>query len=247
MNDRPIGATFETTFGAIIAVGQTGHFTMKDSQLEVTSKRATAAKAAAGRTRPHTDGATAQQLLLRAAAELFYQEGVRAVGVDAVVERAGVNKMSLYRQFASKDDLIAAYLEHANDCFFGYFDKSIGMHPGQPQRQIAQYFEDLAHRASREGYRGCPFVNVAAEFPDPDHPARKIVARNKSELVERLTELTTAAGADDPAGLADALALLIEGVYAASQTFGPGCGPVLAAPRVAAQLVALACGTRADA
>ncbi|MGN6085150.1 TetR/AcrR family transcriptional regulator [Trinickia sp.] len=220
---------------------------MKDSQLEVTSKRATAAKAAAGRTRPHTDGATAQQLLLRAAAELFYQEGVRAVGVDAVVERAGVNKMSLYRQFASKDDLIAAYLEHANDCFFGYFDQSIGMHPGQPQRQIAQYFEDLARRASREGYRGCPFVNVAAEFPDPDHPARKIVARNKAQLVERLTELTTAAGADDPAGLADALALLIEGVYAASQTFGPGCGPIFAAPRVAAQLVALACRTRADA
>lgn len=220
---------------------------MKDSQLEASSKRATAAKTPAGRTRPHTDGATAQQLLLRAAAELFYQEGVRAVGVDAVVERAGVNKMSLYRQFASKDELIAAYLEHANDCFFGYFDKSIGMHPGEPQRQIAQYFEDLAHRASREGYRGCPFVNVAAEFPDPDHPARKIVARNKAELVERLTELTTAAAADDPAGLADALALLIEGVYAASQTFGPGCGPILAAPRVAAQLVALACRTRADA
>ena len=209
--------------------------------------RASVTKAAAGRTRPHTDGATAQQLLLRAAAELFYQEGIHTVGVDAVVERAGVNKMSLYRQFASKDDLVAAYLEQSNDRFFGYFDKSIGMHPGQPVRQIAQFFEDLAYRASREGYRGCPFVNVAAEFPDPTHPARQIVARNKAELVERLTELATAAGADDPAGLADALALLIEGVYAASQTFGSGCGPILAAPRVAAQLVALACAKRDDA
>jgi AcrR family transcriptional regulator len=186
-------------------------------------------------------------LLLRAAGELFYQEGVRAVGVDAVVERAGVNKMSLYRQFASKDDLIVAYLEHTNDRFFANFEKSIGMHPGQPVRQIAQYFEDLTQRASREGYRGCPFVNVSAEFPDPTHPAREIVARNKAELTKRLTELTTAAGADDPAALADALALLIEGVYAASQTFGPGCGPILAAPRVAAQLVAAACGARADA
>lgn len=214
---------------------------MTDRHTDVPRTRGSAAKAAAARTRPHTAGATAQQLLLRAAGELFYQEGVRAVGVDAVVERAGVNKMSLYRQFASKDELIVAYLEQANDCFFSYFDNSIDQHPGQPVRQIAQYFEDLSHRASREGYRGCPFVNVAAEFPDPSHPARQIVARNKAQLIERLTALTTAAGADDPAGLADALALLIEGVYAASQTYGPGCRPIQSAPRVAAQLVASAC------
>lgn len=219
---------------------------MTDRHTDVSRPRGSQAKAAA-RTRPHTAGATAQQLLLRAAGELFYQEGVRAVGVDAVVERAGVNKMSLYRQFASKDELIVAYLEQANDCFFSYFDTSIDQHPGQPVRQIAQYFEDLRHRASREGYRGCPFVNVAAEFPDPSHPARQIVARNKAQLIERLTALTTAAGADDPAALADALALLIEGVYAASQTYGPGCGPIQSAPRVAAQLVASACPKSAGA
>lgn len=213
---------------------------MKDRHVDISRAHASAA----ARTRPHTAAATAQQLLLRAAGELFYQEGVRAVGVDAVVERAGVNKMSLYRQFSSKDELVVAYLEQANDCFFGYFDKSIEQHPGDPVRQIAQYFEDLTERASREGYRGCPFVNVAAEFPDPAHCARQIVARNKAQLIERLTELTTAAGADDPAALADALALLIEGVYAASQTYGPGCRPIVAAPRVAAQLVAAACGRR---
>jgi AcrR family transcriptional regulator len=220
---------------------------MKDTSAEASRRPAPKVQPAAGRTRPHTDAATAQQLLLRAAGELFYQEGVRAVGVDAVVERAGVNKMSLYRQFASKDELITAYLEHTNDRFFANFEKSIGMHPGQPVRQIAQYFEDLTQRASREGYRGCPFVNVAAEFPDPAHPAREIVARNKAELTKRLTELTSAAGADDPGGLADALALLIEGVYAASQTFGPGCGPILAAPRVAALLVSAARGARTGA
>lgn len=220
---------------------------MTNRSAEHRSTRATSARTAAERARPHTAGATAQQLLLRAAGELFYQEGVRAVGVDAVVERAGVNKMSLYRQFSSKDELIVAYLEQANDCFFSYFDKSIEKHPGEPVRQIAQYFEDLQHRASREGYRGCPFVNVAAEFPDPLHPARQIVARNKAQLIERLTALTTAAGADDPAALADALGLLIEGVYAASQTYGPGCGPIRSASRVAAQLVAAACPQRADA
>ena len=214
---------------------------MTTRSAEHRSRNPSAARTAAERARPHTAGATAQQLLLRAAGELFYQEGVRAVGVDAVVERAGVNKMSLYRQFSSKDELIVAYLEQANDCFFSYFDKSIDQHPGDPVRQITQYFEDLQHRASREGYRGCPFVNVAAEFPDPSHPARQIVARNKAQLIERLTALTTAAGADDPVALADALALLLEGVYAASQTYGPGCGPVRSAARVAAQLVAAAC------
>ena len=198
-------------------------------------------KSVAARARPHTAGPTAQQLLLRAAGELFYQEGIRAVGVDAVVERAGVNKMSLYRQFSSKDELVVAYLEQASERFFERFDRSIDQHPGDPIRQIAQYFEDLTGRASVEGYRGCPFVNVSAEFPDAHHPARQCVARNKTELMARLIALATAAGADDSAYLANALALLIEGIYAASQTYGPGCGPIKSAPRLAAKLVAAAC------
>lgn len=196
---------------------------------------------APARARPHTAGSTAQQLLLHAAGELFYQEGVRAVGVDAVVERAGVNKMSLYRQFSSKDELVVAYLEQASVRFFERFERSVAQHPGNPVRQIAQYFEDLARRASMEGYRGCPFVNVSAEFPDAQHPARQCVGRNKAQLMERLTTLAREAGANDPDYLANALALVIEGVYAASQTYGPGCGPVKAAPRLAAQLVAAAC------
>ena len=199
------------------------------------------AKTAAEHARPHTAGPAAQQLLIRAAGELFYREGVRAVGVEAVVERAGVNKMSLYRQFSSKDDLVVAYLERANELFFANFDRSVGKHVGDPVRQIAQYFADLTLRASVEGYRGCPFVNVSAEFPDANHPARQCVARNKAELMERLSQLAAQAGAADPEGLANALALLIEGIYAASQTYGPGCGPIKAASRVAAQLLAAAC------
>src|ERR1700758_5318225 len=102
--------------------------------------------------RTQTAGPQAQAHLLRAAAELFYQEGVRAVGVDAVVERAGVNKMSLYRQFASKDDLVVAYLEQSNEQFFRRFDESLAKHPGEPRKQIVQYFEDLTGRASKEDY-----------------------------------------------------------------------------------------------
>jgi AcrR family transcriptional regulator len=150
--------------------------------------------------------------------------------------------MSLYRQFSSKDDLVVAYLEQSDEQFFRRFDESLAKHPGEPKKQIAQYFEDLALRASKEDYRGCPFVNVSAEFPDPAHPARLCVLNNKTKLMERLNALCTEAGARDPGELANALALLIEGIYASSQTYGPGCGPITVAPRVAAQLVALACG-----
>ncbi|CAB3690056.1 TetR/AcrR family transcriptional regulator [Paraburkholderia rhynchosiae] len=213
---------------------------------ESEKSKQTARPSASPRTRgAHTAGPDAQQLLLRAADELFYREGVRAVGVDAVVERAGVNKMSLYRQFSSKDDLMMAYLERKDAQFFGYVEKSFAKHPGEPVKQLQQYFDDLAARASLEGYRGCPFVNVAVEFSDSAHPARQFVFRNKQRLLARLTELAAAAGADDPETLANGLALMIEGVYAASQTYGAQCGPILAAPKVAAQLIAAACGGKA--
>jgi AcrR family transcriptional regulator len=196
---------------------------------------------AARRNRAPTAGPQAQEHLLRAADELFYQEGVRTVGVDAVVERAGVNKMSLYRQFSSKDDLIAAYLVSKDEQFFAYVEKSFAQHPGEPAKQLQQYFDDLVVRASVKDYRGCPFVNVAVEFPDINHPARRFVIDNKRRLLARITELATEAGANDPAALANSLGLVIEGVYAASQTYGPGCGPVLAAPQIAATLIEAAC------
>jgi len=195
----------------------------------------------ASKPRPHTAGALAHEHLLEAAGELFYHQGVRAVGIEAVVERAGVNKMSLYRQFASKDDLVVAYLKRCDEHFFARFDASLAKHPGEPVKQLLQYFDDLARRASVPGYRGCPFVNVAAEFPDAWHPARQAVADNKTKLIARLTALAEEARAADPAGLADALALLIEGAYAASQTYGAGSGPIVSLPRMAKLLIDAAC------
>ncbi|PXW16915.1 TetR/AcrR family transcriptional regulator [Paraburkholderia caballeronis] len=211
----------------------------------------TSLPAAPARRRAHTAGPRAQEHLLRAADDLFYQQGVRAVGVEAVVERAGVNKMSLYRQFSSKDDLVVAYLKRADGRFFERVERSFAKHPGEPAKQLLQYFDDLTQRASASDYRGCPFVNVAAEFPDASHPARRAVLDNKTRLVARLTDVATEANAADPAALANSLALLIEGVYAASQTHGTGCGPIQAAPRVAKLLIEAACppkpGTPSDA
>jgi AcrR family transcriptional regulator len=191
--------------------------------------------------RRHMDGATAQEQLLDAAENLFYRDGIRAISVDAVVERAGVNKMSVYRQFSSKDDLVVAYLARMDKRFRERVERSIATHPGDPAGALVQSITDLVERASNPDYRGCPFVNVACEFADREHPARISVARNKEYLMARLLALSTAAGAAEPQFLADSLALLIEGVYASSQTYGPGCGPMRAAPATAALLVRGAC------
>ncbi|MGC7405066.1 TetR/AcrR family transcriptional regulator [Pandoraea pneumonica] len=196
-----------------------------------------ATRAAKGGGRHVTPAPVAQQYLLNAAVELFHTEGVRAVGVDAVVKRAGVNKMCLYRQFASKDELILAYLDEMQTCSLQRIDESIARRPGEPRAQLLQIFVDLSERASHPGYRGCPFVNVAAEFPDPEHPARKSVVNYKAEVVRRFTELATAAGLDEPAPLVDALSLVLEGAYAASQTFGPGSAPLRVLPTVAGQII----------
>lgn len=191
--------------------------------------------------RRHMDGATAQEQLVDAAERLFYRDGIRAISVDAVVERAGVNKMSVYRQFSSKDDLVVAYLTRMDERFRERVEASFAKHPGDAAKGLVQGITDLVERASRPDYRGCPFVNVACEFADREHPARVSVARNKAYLIGRLLALSEASGAADPQSLADSLALLIEGIYASSQTFGPGCGPMRSAPRTAQTLVRAAC------
>ncbi|UVS94686.1 TetR/AcrR family transcriptional regulator [Burkholderia glumae] len=191
--------------------------------------------------RSPTAAATAYTQLLDAAEALFYQEGVRAVGVEAVVERAGVNKMSLYRQFASKDELVLAYLERKKANYFRRFDAAAARLPGDARAQLLQLVDDLAQRARQPTYRGCPFINVAVEFPDAAHPARVSVAENKQELMQRLVTLSTEAGARDPQLLADGLALVLEGIYAASQTYRAEHSPIGGAPQVVRMMIDAAC------
>lgn len=187
-----------------------------------------------------TEGTVAHAHILDAAEELFYREGARCVGIDAVVKRAGVNKMSLYRQFESKDDLLRQYVLRGDAKFWTYFNASMDKHPGDARAQLQQFFDDLAQRTAAASYRGCPLVNIAVEFPDPTHMARQIVADSKARLLAKLTELSAAAGAKDAHALACGLALLIEGVYTATQTYGPGHALMQALPGVAGALIAAA-------
>jgi AcrR family transcriptional regulator len=207
------------------------------SNMNRSATQARVTRRSRARPRKVTLAADAQSQILKAVDELFYQEGARAVGVEAVVKRAGVNKMALYRQFESKEALLLHYLQRMDEKFWGYFEHSIAQHPGHPRAQLAQFFTDLAERAMRPGYRGCPFVNIAAEFPDRDHPARRLVADNKARLLERLRDLAKQAEVRDPKAVASGLALLVEGAYAASQTFSPPSSALNGLAAVARQIV----------
>lgn len=191
-----------------------------------------------------TLAADAQQQILEAVDELFYSEGARAVGIDAVVKRAGVNKMSLYRQFESKDALLQEYLARRDQRFWAYFEASMARHPGDPKLQLLQLFTDLVERASKPSYRGCPFVNVAVEFPDREHPARQAVTANKVQLWARLHALAAACGAADPRLLANGMAILLEGAYTASQTYNPAQPLLKTIPQIALNMIEAACPSR---
>jgi len=163
---------------------------------------------------------SARARILEAAADLFYREGIRAVGVDAVIAHSGVAKMSLYRNFAGKDELVAAFLEYRDELYWAWWDKVVARHPDDPRAQIRAIFETVGKRTAHPDYRGCPFINTAVEFPDSGHPGRVVALANKRELRARLRALAEAVGAHDPAMLADQLLLLLEGTYVSGQTIG---------------------------
>lgn len=180
---------------------------------------------------------SARQRLLDTAMEMFYREGVRAVGVDTVVARAGVCKASLYRAFPSKDDLVVAFLEEASRRYWRWWDGVVARAGDDARAQLREVFVALSHRTASPSYRGCPFVNTAVEFPDPAHPGRAAVLAHRRELRRRLGGLCGRAGAADPALLADQLLLLMEGAYSAG-TVMPGEAPSPAAVQAAETLIA---------
>ena len=168
--------------------------------------------------------APVRQRILDTASEMFYRDGVRAVGIDAIIARSGVAKMSLYRNFPSKDALVTAWLDDRNEFFWGRWERAEASHAGNPRGQLAAILDMVAATVSHPKWRGCPFLNTGTEFPEPDHPARAVILANKRAVGKRLQALATAAGARDPDLLAQQLQLLIDGAYAIGQSLGPA-GP----------------------
>jgi len=179
----------------------------------------------------------ARERVFAVAADLFYRKGIRAVGVEEIVNEAGVAKISLYRSFKSKDDLIVAYLEGRNAEFWRQWDERFAPVAGDPRALLDAIMDYLARRTTQAGYRGCPFINYAVEFPEPSHPGHRVVEANKREWRRRFLAIAEALGAPRPKLLADSLMLLVEGSYAISQTLGGPRGPGAAISAAAKAMV----------
>lgn len=165
----------------------------------------------------------AAERIRETARQLFYQEGIRAVGVDEIVSRAGVTKPSLYRSFSSKDELAADYLRHHGGERIKAFEDALASGP-DPRENFRKWLTSLSERATKPDYRGCGNSNAVVEYPHPENPARKVATENKRRFRARLHQLARDLHAKDPELLGDMLLLVIEGTYASGQLFGPG-GP----------------------
>ena len=163
---------------------------------------------------------SARERILETADDLFYREGIHAVGIDTIIQKSGVAKMSLYRSFTSKDDLVAAYLESRGQRYWQWWDGVMARRPNQPRRQLHDLFEAIAVRARRPNFRGCAFLKAAAEFPEECARARVVALAHKRELKKRLLKLCRTIGAHQPDVLSNQLLMLIEGAYSTAGILG---------------------------
>lgn len=161
-----------------------------------------------------------RERILRAARELFYREGINAVSVDAIASAADTNKMTLYRHFSSKDELVAAYLQSLADEGDALWDTAREQHPGDAQAQLRYLMRRVSEFAADPVGRGCALANAAIELAEPRHPARRVVEAHKRRQRERLVALVREAGYTRPERVADELFLLVEGARVTLQSVG---------------------------
>ncbi len=165
----------------------------------------------------HTRGARrpARERLLAAAEEVFYQEGVHSVGIDRVVERAGVAKASLYANFKGKDDLVRAYLNARQEVRRAAIETKLALHEAPRARMLA-VFDAMTEPVSKPNYRGCAFLRATAEMP-ADASGREVCRDARRWTRDLLSRLAREAGAVNPDALAKQLMLLYDGAAASAQ------------------------------
>jgi AcrR family transcriptional regulator len=152
-------------------------------------------------------GTHARQRLVRAAEELFYAEGIRAVGVDRLLSVSGVGRASFYRHFASKDDLVVAMLRGYGERWLQWLDNEVTERGGDP----LVVFDALAQRHAAPDFRGCALINAMVELADPDTVGYRVAVEHKQLVVDYLDGLLRLAGRADHAALAEQFMQLIDG------------------------------------
>ncbi|MFE9421629.1 TetR/AcrR family transcriptional regulator [Kitasatospora sp. NPDC006697] len=151
----------------------------------------------------------ARDRILDTASRLFYAEGIHTVGVDRIVTEAAVTRATFYRHFPSKEELILSHLQRWDDCLRAEVAEVLAATAGTAA--LRELFGRLGAMLAMPGFRGCPFINAAAEYPDPAHPVARSIAVHRVWLLTLLTDLLTAGGHPDPEGRAELLMLLRDG------------------------------------
>jgi AcrR family transcriptional regulator len=175
--------------------------------------------------------------ILTVARDLFYERGVRAVGVDEIAAAAGTNKMTLYRHFASKDLLVAACLREFARESEAEWDRLAAAHPGDARAQLTVWLARMTDHIVADGGRGCALANAAVELAEKDHPARRVIEEVKRAQRDRLVKLCEAAALTEPEFLADELFLLLEGARVSAQSVGAD-GPAARLVRMGEAIIA---------
>jgi AcrR family transcriptional regulator len=166
----------------------------------------------------------ARRRILDTATGLFYAEGVHAVGIDRIIAEAGVAKATFYHHFPAKDQLVRAYLEEQSQLR----RTAVAQLPAQPPRDtLLAIFNFVAELARQPGYRGCPFINAAAEYPDPASPVRLAIDEHRRWIREVMRELLVADGHRDPDRTADILMVVGDGLLVGSHLDDPAELPAL--------------------
>jgi AcrR family transcriptional regulator len=170
------------------------------------------------------EASPARRRLLDTATRLFYAEGVHSVGIDRIIAEACVAKATFYKHFPSKDDLVCAYIEEQH----ALGAAAIATLPdSRPRERLFAIFDRVGQAARQPGYRGCPFLNAAAEYPDPRHPVRQAIDAHRRWFCELLRSLLVADSHPDPARTADILVVLWDGLLISGHIDGSAAVPAL--------------------
>jgi AcrR family transcriptional regulator len=162
----------------------------------------------------------ARARILDTATRLFYRNGFHAVGIDTIIEQSSVAKMTFYRHFASKDDLVVAYLKQTNEHFCSWM-RSLEGSDANPRAALERIFQGIAALAVLPMCLGCTFSAAAGEFPQTNHRVHRAALEHKVAVLERLSALARAAKLRAPDSVAEQLLLLMDGAWAAARMFGP--------------------------
>jgi AcrR family transcriptional regulator len=174
--------------------------------------------------------------ILDSAARLFQEHGARAVGTQQIIDECGCGKKLLYGEFASKDDLVVAYLERCQHEWSTIMDEATRPYADDPARQLVAMVRAVARQVAAPDFRGCPFRTTHSQFPDHAHPAHQLTVRHVKDLRIRLHRLAKQSQARDPRPLADQLMLIIDGLYVNGSMLGR-TGAATAAVALADELV----------